>query len=444
MLPGARPRLLPLLALVAGARAAGGDAGLALHAAQVAEEGARARAIALHASADVAAEPARRAPPREPDLAKGACPQRHAEAARLRDAYGRRITRTHTLQNTGLLWRALGLLLECECDVLGLFAGAGPGAGMEMTQEGLRTYLDTLDLIATTYDDLGQAPEALRYFRRLLDYDRCRVVQRSAAVLEYEYCSGRYYSRSILLLRHSLGREDLAAKVFQEATAKTFGERRERVHWWENEWQVPTLYRRGLRSQPFWEGLDFAAALEGAFHDIREEFLAALAHPTHSLAFTQNDHSLISSGSWGELKLFDGKEWKQPCRDVTPRTCALLQQRPELVGSFPAEHTHHVRLPKEASYFRLTPGARLKPHTGPVNFHLYCHLGLDVPEGPQLRVGGETRLWEEGRALCFDDSFDHEAWHDGSEPRYVLMVTFWHPDLGEPGPAGPVVGPRGP
>ena len=29
----------------------------------------------------------------------------------------------------------------------------------------------------------------------------------------------------------------------------------------------------------------------------------------------------------------------------------------------------------------------------------------------------------------FDDSFDHEAWHDGGETRVILIVDFWHPDL---------------
>lgn len=29
----------------------------------------------------------------------------------------------------------------------------------------------------------------------------------------------------------------------------------------------------------------------------------------------------------------------------------------------------------------------------------------------------------------FDDSFEHEAWHDGDETRLILIVDFWHPDL---------------
>ena len=29
----------------------------------------------------------------------------------------------------------------------------------------------------------------------------------------------------------------------------------------------------------------------------------------------------------------------------------------------------------------------------------------------------------------FDDSFEHEAWHEGEETRLILIVDFWHTDL---------------
>ena len=46
-----------------------------------------------------------------------------------------------------------------------------------------------------------------------------------------------------------------------------------------------------------------------------------------------------------------------------------------------------------------------------------------------MRVGDETREQEEGKAYVFDDSFEHEAWHDGEETRLILIVDFWHTDL---------------
>jgi len=46
-------------------------------------------------------------------------------------------------------------------------------------------------------------------------------------------------------------------------------------------------------------------------------------------------------------------------------------------------------------------------------------------------VGNRTRGWAEGRTLAFDDSFEHEVWHRGSQPRIALIVDVWHPDMTE-------------
>ena len=74
-------------------------------------------------------------------------------------------------------------------------------------------------------------------------------------------------------------------------------------------------------------------------------------------------------------------------------------------------------------------GTHLAAHCGPSNFRLRCHLGLVVPSGVRIRVGDEVREWEAGKCLIFDDSFEHEVWHDGDEDRVVLICDLWHPDV---------------
>ncbi len=32
----------------------------------------------------------------------------------------------------------------------------------------------------------------------------------------------------------------------------------------------------------------------------------------------------------------------------------------------------------------------------------------------------------------FDDSFNHEAWHDGTQTRINLILDLWHPELTDP------------
>jgi beta-hydroxylase len=78
----------------------------------------------------------------------------------------------------------------------------------------------------------------------------------------------------------------------------------------------------------------------------------------------------------------------------------------------------------------LEPGKRLPPHRGPYNGVLRLHLGLIVPEQRErlaIRIGPERRHWAEGRALIFDDAFEHEAWNDTAQTRVVLFVDFEKP-----------------
>jgi beta-hydroxylase len=81
-----------------------------------------------------------------------------------------------------------------------------------------------------------------------------------------------------------------------------------------------------------------------------------------------------------------------------------------------------------AGFSSLAPGTHIAPHTGYPDGLLRCHLGLIVPKGCGIRVGTETRYWEEGKCLIFDDTLEHEAWNKGSSTRVVLLVDFKAPE----------------
>jgi ornithine lipid ester-linked acyl 2-hydroxylase len=98
-----------------------------------------------------------------------------------------------------------------------------------------------------------------------------------------------------------------------------------------------------------------------------------------------------------------------------PETWRLLQGVPGLVG---------------AMFSVLEPGRFLPPHRGPYNGLLRLHLGLIVPDEPDkvaIRVADKIMPWEEGRALVFDDTREHEAWNDSDQTRVVLLVDFARP-----------------
>jgi ornithine lipid ester-linked acyl 2-hydroxylase len=75
-------------------------------------------------------------------------------------------------------------------------------------------------------------------------------------------------------------------------------------------------------------------------------------------------------------------------------------------------------------------GKYLQPHRGPYNGVLRLHVGLIVPEPRDqvaIRVGTQVCHWEEGRALIFDDAYEHEAWNHTPHTRVVLFVDFRKP-----------------
>jgi aspartyl/asparaginyl beta-hydroxylase (cupin superfamily) len=79
----------------------------------------------------------------------------------------------------------------------------------------------------------------------------------------------------------------------------------------------------------------------------------------------------------------------------------------------------------------LKPGARIAAHNGMINTRLICHLPLIVPPGCGFRVGNETREWEVGKLLIFDDTIEHEAWNDSEEDRVILIFDVWRPEVTE-------------
>jgi hypothetical protein len=96
--------------------------------------------------------------------------------------------------------------------------------------------------------------------------------------------------------------------------------------------------------------------------------------------------------------------------------------------------------PVRIGYSEIAGGTRLYPHCGQSNAQWKLHLGLLTPSGTvtggeprpcaRMRVGNETREWQAGVAVLFDDSWEHEVWsHCGT--RVVLQLVFRHPALSE-------------
>ena len=78
----------------------------------------------------------------------------------------------------------------------------------------------------------------------------------------------------------------------------------------------------------------------------------------------------------------------------------------------------------------LSPHKHIPAHRGAYNGILRLHLALLVPEPREqcrIRIGNDFHHWTEGKALIFDDTFNHEVWNDTDGYRVVLFVDFARP-----------------
>ncbi len=191
------------------------------------------------------------------------------------------------------------------------------------------------------------------------------------------------------------------------------------------DWQ----YFPGLPPRAFFEReeFDWIGRLEAGWAPIRDELLAVLAADTGVEPYVPGLdrppelwRGLAGSLDWSAFQLLKGGRPVPANVARCPRTMAVIEGL-ELASAPP--HT------PEAFFSVLKPGTHIPPHFGLSNLKLAVHLALVIPDFCGIRVGGETRYWEEGRCLVFDDSFEHEAWNRSNDLRAVLIVEAWNPAL---------------
>lgn len=98
-----------------------------------------------------------------------------------------------------------------------------------------------------------------------------------------------------------------------------------------------------------------------------------------------------------------------------PETMKMLEKIPGVTTAF---------------FSILSPRKHIPSHRGPWAGVLRLHVGLLVPEPRdqvRIRIANQTCLWQEGRCLIFDDTWNHEVWNDTDGYRVVLFIDFERP-----------------
>ncbi|XP_069587497.1 aspartyl/asparaginyl beta-hydroxylase isoform X3 [Ranitomeya imitator] len=190
-------------------------------------------------------------------------------------------------------------------------------------------------------------------------------------------------------------------------------------------WQRSLYNVDGLKAQAWWTAretgyTDLVRAMEANWKVIRDEGLAVMDESKG--LFLPEDENLREKGDWSQYTLWQqGRKNEKSCK-AAPKTCALLERFPESTGCRRGQIKYSV----------MHPGTHVWPHTGPTNCRLRMHLGLVIPrQGCKIRCANDTRSWEEGKVLIFDDSFEHEVWQDANSYRLIFIVDVWHPELSQ-------------
>ena len=228
---------------------------------------------------------------------------------------------------------------------------------------------------------------------------------------------------------HDRDRIEQAFRILDGSEEKTFQHPQQRPEF---------LYVPGVEPRAWFEReeFDWVSTVESATDDILEELNAlrdsgARFDPyirsyrddiKQDTTPTGTDFSsLLDNPDWGSFHMDKAGRIEENCARC-PRTVAVMDSIPQ-----PQARAY---MP-EVFFSRIKPDTHIIPHYGQMNIRLTVHLGLIIPDDCAIRVGDETRTWEVGKILAFDDSFEHEAWNRGSSDRVVLIFEAWHPDLRE-------------
>lgn len=289
-----------------------------------------------------------------------------------------------------------------------------------------KDYISSLtdeEIIVTSRNSTAVIRELLMYLENAMQRDERALVMFNSRRNELKLTDLEkvlLYRKALLMLPTNLfvvdqfglallfvDREDEARALFANAVARGL---------WGNPLQRPvSKYVKGLTSKPWHDKGDypFIAKLEGGADKIKQELLYNIEHRKH--LFTGETENLHVGGEWTELRIKSSGFGLTKHTEYFPDTMKVISNCGQEFVSI--------------KFSAIQPGTHIRTHTGPSNERLRLHLTLIHSGGARIRVGTEWRSWEEGKAIIFDDSWEHEVIHSGDDVRVVLIMDIWHPEL---------------
>lgn len=196
--------------------------------------------------------------------------------------------------------------------------------------------------------------------------------------------------------------------------------------------QPSVFYYPGLPQKRFYDPADFPwlAGMLALIPAMQAELAAVMAEGGDGFSpYVQTqpnrpapNNPLLDSSDWTALHFWRSGAIVEDNARRCPATMEALAMAPMPAVAARSPNAH---------WSRLRPGAHITPHTGMLNTRLICHIPILTAPDCTLRVGSETRGWEPGVPLIFDDSIEHEARNAGDQERVVLLFEIWRPEVPE-------------
>src|ERR1700730_11636190 len=124
------------------------------------------------------------------------------------------------------------------------------------------------------------------------------------------------------------------------------------------------------------------------------------------------------------IRVFD-HQYGFPVRSIKPSVrTAVFPLFFHLLHALERVFVRFSRRPEQALYdsadFAWT--RELEASWQTIRRELRSILAIPEPQRSRMRVGTTLVQWKEGRALVFDDTFEHEVWNDSARERVVLFI----------------------
>ena len=175
-----------------------------------------------------------------------------------------------------------------------------------------------------------------------------------------------------------------------------------------------------LGNKVFFDNEDFpiTKVLEDKYPIIKGEFEKMQDRLNDFAPFQEisPDQIYISNDDkWKMFFLKAGKvKFERNCQEF-PETMKIIDSEKNLVSAY---------------FSVIGPRKMLMPHEGPWCGVLRIHLGLQIPtegKGCTLVVNQQEYRWEEGKAVVFDDTYEHIAVNMTDKDRIVLFLDYMRP-----------------